>query len=714
LARILHLIAANHRRGAETFAVELAEHLRGRGHEVRVMAVVPGRDDEPFPVEVAGSRRFEVAGMRRVVQAARWSEVVVSFGSISLLTGAFAARVARRPFVYRNIGDPSVWGAAKLSNLRIGAPLRTAARLVALYPDAAETLVTRYRLDPARVEVIPRGVPEERFRVAADDDRDRACATLGLDPHLRWVAYVGALSPEKDPLLAVDALRHLDSGVGLVVAGGGPLEAEVRAAAADLGDRVRLLGVVDDVGVVYDAADALVLPSRTEGIPGAAVEASMCALPVATFAVGGTSTVVLDGVGGRLSPGRQPDVFAAAVAEVLEHRATWGPRARDHVLANFSMRSVGARWEALLAEVVARPARPRGRVLQVTASNERRGAELFAHQLGTHLGRTGWSVRTVSLASHRTPGGLPIHALGRGRFRPVTLARLVRAAAAADLMVVHGGFGLWPTAFAAAVTRRPFVYRGIGEPTYWGAVPFGKVRVGVPLRRADRVVALYPEAAEQFRSLYGLRPERLSVIPNGTDAEAYPAVTPSRRAAAREHLGLDGDARLVGYLGALSPEKRPAWAVRAMADLPDATLVLVGRGPLEAELRALAEQVAPGRVRFLGSLEEPADVLAGLDLLVLPSETEGMPATLIEAALMGIPTVATDVGAVARLDAELRCGTVVPADDEAAFRAAVGGALSAPCPPGPDREAAMAYDIAAVADRWAAELDGLLPARSRR
>lgn len=351
MTRILHLVAANHRRGAETFAVELAEHHRSAGHDVRVMAVADSGVEEPLSVEVAAQSRFDPRGFARVLSAARWSEVVVSFGSSSLAVGSIAARLSRRPFVYRNIGDPSVWGQARWSNIRVGAPVRSAARVVALYPHAAETLVRLYNPDPSVFRVIPRGVPEGRFQPATEAERLAARAELELDADRRWVAYVGALSSEKDPLLAVDALDHTRADVGLVIAGGGHLYEEVALRAQAFGDRVRMLGAIADVRPVYAASDALVLPSRTEGIPGAAVEAGLCGLPVVTFGVGGIPSVVLDGTTGTIVRDRDPQAFAAGIDQALEHRDTYGPPARAHCLEHFSMQSVGARWGEVIDEL---------------------------------------------------------------------------------------------------------------------------------------------------------------------------------------------------------------------------------------------------------------------------------------------------------------------------------------------------------------------------
>lgn len=704
MARILHLIAADHRRGAETFAVELAEHHRRAGHEVRVLAVERSGAADTLPVEVAGTSRFDPRGGQRIVQAARWSELVVSFGSTSLLTGATAARAVGRPFVYRNIGDPSVWGAARLADLRIGTPVRTARRVVALYPDAARTLIRAYRLDPAAVRIIPRGVPEDRYRPSDDAARSSACDELELDPERRWLAYVGSLSEEKDPMLAVRALAHLPDGVGLVMAGGGPMADAVADAASRHGERCRLLGVVADVAPVYAASDALVLPSHTEGIPGAAVEAGLCGLPVVAFAVGGVPSVVLDGATGVLAHRREPAAFASSVTAALTDRARLGAAARDHCVEGFSMDAVGRAWEQVIDEVLTSPSAGRPRVLQVISSTERRGAEVFARQLGEELDARGADVRTVALRPTEAHDNVPAQVVGRGRFRPLALLRMARWMRRRQVTVVHGGPGLWPATVASALARRPLVYRSIGDPVYWGSVRLGQLRVGVPLRRAAAVVALYPQARTALIDRYRLDPARVLVIPNAVPSERFTRRTDQRRRAARSLLGLR-DGPLVGYVGALSAEKRPDWVVEVARRLPEVDVVLAGTGALHDELAEMAGTLEPGRVVLLGGLSEPRALYDAVDVLAVPSRTEGMPASIIEAAMVGTRVVATDVGGVADVLADLGNGHVVADGDLDGFVDAVRAALQLPEPRPADT---ARYSMADVAGRWAALLERLV------
>ena len=165
------------------------------------------------------------------------------------------------------------------------------------------------------------------------------------------ISYLGALSPEKDPLLAVDAMA-LVPDAQLVVAGGGPLADAVAGRADALGaGRVHVVGAVADPAALLAASDALVISSRSEGIPAVAIEAGMAGLPVVATSVGGVAEVVVDGRTGRLVDDRGAAGLAEALRDVLDPAsgAAMGQAARARCLAHFSLDGVAAAWEPLLA-----------------------------------------------------------------------------------------------------------------------------------------------------------------------------------------------------------------------------------------------------------------------------------------------------------------------------------------------------------------------------
>lgn len=357
VASALMIIASDQRRGAETFAVALSAALEAAGHRSTTMAIRGYGGSSAIRVPVAGRSRWDPAGLVRLVAAARRHDVVVGHGSSALLGGYAVAALARRPFIYRNIGDPTTWGARRGADLRIGAPLRRAAAVAALYGEAGRELCLRYRLDPSRVRTIPNGASTERFEVTTPDARSAARERFGLQPGKSWLGCVGALSEEKRVHLAVDAVAR-NAGLGLVVAGDGPERDAVQRHADEVAaGRVVFLGSVSEIESVYEAIELLLLPSRTEGLPAVVIEASLCCVPVVAAPVGGLPEVVIDGVTGVLADPTDPGAFDRAVTDALSRSAELGAAARRHAAQRFSMESVSDAWSALIDDVTASGAR---------------------------------------------------------------------------------------------------------------------------------------------------------------------------------------------------------------------------------------------------------------------------------------------------------------------------------------------------------------------
>jgi glycosyltransferase involved in cell wall biosynthesis len=257
------------------------------------------------------------------------------------------------------------------------------------------------------------------------------------------------------------------------------------------------------------------------------------------------------------------------------------------------------------------------------------------------------------------------------------------------------------------------VFRSIGDAVFWARSPARRARVSLYLRKAEAVVALWPESADALTQRYGVPADRITVIPTGVPADRFPPVDDARRAAARAALGFGDDAALVLYLGWLSEEKGPQVAINAIADVPDTTLVIAGGGPQRAELERLAGDVASDRVRFLGPVDDASMVMSACDVFVLPASIEGLPAVLIEAGLTGLPVVATDIGAVGEVVRDEDTGIIVPPEDPAALAAGIRTALR----DGADLATRLRqhcldhFEINVVARAWDALLDSVVRTR---
>ena len=143
------------------------------------------------------------------------------------------------------------------------------------------------------------------------------------------------------------------------------------------------------------------------------------------------------------------------------------------------------------------------------------------------------------------------------------------------------------------------------------------------------------------RWLYEDRP--FTVLPNAVDVPRF-SFDPAARARTRERLGIEESALVVGHVGRFNGQKNHRFLLEVFSRLlkarPDARLLLVGDGYLEAEVRAQAAPLGE-RVVFTGSVPDPETYLAAMDVMALPSLFEGFPTVLLEWQCAGLPTLAS-------------------------------------------------------------------------
>ena len=191
------------------------------------------------------------------------------------------------------------------------------------------------------------------------------------------------------------------------------------------------------------------------------------------------------------------------------------------------------------------------------------------------------------------------------------------------------------------------------------------------LGRADAVTAVCGAIAERLVRDYGVRRDRVRVVPNGADlpddsAEAVPARD------WRERFGASLIRPLWVALGRLEEQKGHDVLLAALAEVSrrglQFTLAIAGDGSRRARLEAEARSLGlGGRVHFLGPVEEPGALLTAADAVLLPSRWEGLPLDLLEALVRGRPTVASAVGGIPEVVESGVHGELVSPGDVAAL-----------------------------------------------
>ena len=186
---------------------------------------------------------------------------------------------------------------------------------------------------------------------------------------------------------------------------------------------------------------------------------------------------------------------------------------------------------------------------------------------------------------------------------------------------------------------------------------------------ADRVIAVSRRMAETLAGS-DCRPGSLTQIANGIDLSR---VTATRGPAdMRRELGIDPGDIVIGTAGRLSRVKGHATLLRAahlmLQRERGVRIVVAGDGPLRDDLEETARRLhVDGACRFLGARSDVYDVLAALDVFVLPSLDEGIPMVLLEAMALGKPVVASAVGGIPEIVTHQESGLLVPPGDERAL-----------------------------------------------
>jgi glycosyltransferase involved in cell wall biosynthesis len=188
-------------------------------------------------------------------------------------------------------------------------------------------------------------------------------------------------------------------------------------------------------------------------------------------------------------------------------------------------------------------------------------------------------------------------------------------------------------------------------------------------RLASRLVAV----SESTRSAYERQgyPNRIEVLYNGVDVDL-----PAANGSLKGELGIDESTPLIGEVGRLCDVKGQRELIEALALVPRARLILVGRdleqgGAFQRGLEAAADRHGVrDRVVFAGELAAD-DVLGEFDVFALPSWTEGLPLVVLEAMAHGRPVVATPVGGTPEVVVDGETGLLVPPRDPQALAAAL-------------------------------------------
>src|SRR5512145_2696842 len=319
------------------------------------------------------------------------------------------------------------------------------------------------------------------------------------------------------------------------------------------------------------------------------------------------------------------------------------------------------------------------------------GAEILLRDLTAGLVQRGYRVSVGystpgPLADELAANGLPLTRLPRmARIDPSLLFGMLRLMRSDPPQVVHTHLfksdfhGRW----AARLAGVPVVVSTLHNADLWAQRwPLGAL-YGATARFADKLIAVSAEVRQYQIEKTGIPAEKVTVIENGVDVRRFDGLQAAGQKV-RAEFGFSPEAVVFGIIARLKPQKDHATFLNVAAEvlrlIPSARFLVVGDGPLRAELERLAGELGlfPALV-FTGLRNDIPAVLAALDVLVFSSKWEGLPVTLLEGMAASKPVIATAVDGINGVALPNETALLVPPGN---FPALIAACLTLAADPG--------------------------------
>ena len=309
-----------------------------RGFEIRRVPVIGGAGLRSISFTLFGA--IEIMRRRRNVDIVH-AHGIMSPATVAVLTGL----ILRKP---RLITLHAVFELERLFSKPLGkARLRlyraVVDRFISITRDIGE-LLRDQGVAASRILDIPNGIDTARFVPALPDERAAFRVQHGIEQTDRVVVFVGRLHRVKQVDLLLRAWRRVHSG-HLWILGDGSEREQLEQLATELAirERVTFHGMVTNVDQWVSSADVFVLPSASEALSMALLEAMGVGITVVASAVGAANELIVDGYNGLLVPPGDIDALAAALQKAIDNdewRAMAGLRSQTVVAEQFDLRVV--------------------------------------------------------------------------------------------------------------------------------------------------------------------------------------------------------------------------------------------------------------------------------------------------------------------------------------------------------------------------------------
>ena len=303
------------------------------------------------------------------------------------------------------------------------------------------------------------------------------------------------------------------------------------------------------------------------------------------------------------------------------------------------------------------------KVLHVIDSLDLGGAQTFLLDLVRHHDRLRYLPEVAAMhgqgvyASAFKDAGMPVHSLSPGKFPPLYFPNFWKLLRSGNYDILHFhlfGANLCAKPLAIMARHPAIIVHDQCNDASRENNPLLLVADAFWNRRSDRVIAVSESTRRYLLNREDLDDAKVTMIPNGIDTSMFHPATADQRKRARLDLGIPSEGFVIGGVGRLVPQKNFMLFLEVVAEVvrahPSVYFVIAGTGPLEQLLRAKATTLGIAEyVRFLGHVNNRVGLYHALDALMMTSDFEGTPMTLLEAMASGLPVVASAVDGVAEV-----------------------------------------------------------------
>ena len=323
---ILQLVQKPQLRGAEMFASQLSTHINEKGDKAILVFVFPGQAPLPFTGETRhlnGSpkkRMWDIKAWRNLARIIKEEKPdVVQANAGDTLKYAVLSKLFfkwKQPIVFRNASTISLYIKTTPAKLLNGFFFKYASRIVSVSRTSATDFAKLFPQFKERIVTVPIGIEEAALNDAAKENVLSGASKPVL-------VHVGGFSFEKNHVRLIEIfedIRKKQPAASLHFVGSGPLQAQIEELVKQkrLQQQIHFYGFRNDAMQFIKNADALLLPSIIEGLPGVILEAFYCKTPVVAYNVGGIGEVVINNKTGYLVPKGNEDAFVNNVLQAVE------------------------------------------------------------------------------------------------------------------------------------------------------------------------------------------------------------------------------------------------------------------------------------------------------------------------------------------------------------------------------------------------------------